>query len=1087
MPEPTPAAGGEAAAAAAAAPASIPQTAAPAEGLIATIAAAAAQRTPPPADHEPELLTPETLAAAGETELLTPSAVADQAGDPALAAAVAENAESSEGEPGRRRRRRRRRRRGKGGADQLGDSDEGEADGDGSEPPDAGAQAASAVVTVTARRTGNRPAGDRSRGAHPEPTSPATTGPGPTGSAEPVPGTETSAQPEALGALPQPSPGPAAPTSETAAEANPAAQNPAAKQADADPPLSPISAVSAPRGLPSRSVPPATSNRDPQGSRDPQANRDSQVRRDGGRDGRRDQRSQPPGSNSPVSGQVAANQPSAPPAARPARPRHDGAQRPVPSVLDRLCTFTRGILELCDPSTPSWAQPRLAELLAEIGVVPTPCTGAPHPDFHVVVGEEAAQGIAPGSISVVVSPGFSLRGDRGDLFPLRKAQVKTTAKPAEAAQPTIPEAAAPAPSSAQPEAILDEAEAERVARAELAAERAASEAKRKAADTARQQAEAKRLAAEEAKRAEREAELAAWAERDAERTAPATTRPAEAVHAVGTQERLPIAAVAETAISPESPAKQVEAVLAEAPAQAPEPVLAHAPAADAGPAETIAPSPPNELSEATTIPVEGSGPKAEPSAPTTGDARNRSRVRDASRLIQHTPEPARGRPPMRAHAREDASQAPALPLAMQTPDDLAQRPKAEGFRKLGLNEQILADVASCGYVQPTPIQEEAIPHVLAGRDLVGQAQTGTGKTAAFALPALQLLYAVESHDPPLPVGLMLCPTRELARQVHSELTKFAGQSGARAALIYGGVDMDAQFRELQRRPHLIVGTPGRIIDHMKRRTLDLSRLRFCVLDEADQMLDIGFWPDVTWIIGHTPPTRQMMLFSATFPDPVRELAEKHMREPVHVRIAPKQVTVEQVDQKYICVPHDRKNDLLAHFIETFDPPQLVVFCRTRHQTDRVAEVLKRKHMSAGAIHGDLPQSRRERTLTAFRAGELQCLVATNVAARGLDIPTVSHVVNYDIPEAPEEYVHRIGRTARNGARGVARTFITPEDGQFLTEIEKHIGLLLEEEKVPGFEPPPPPVVERTIATSVAGAPRMLKPVIGPIKLPRRRR
>ncbi len=350
---------------------------------------------------------------------------------------------------------------------------------------------------------------------------------------------------------------------------------------------------------------------------------------------------------------------------------------------------------------------------------------------------------------------------------------------------------------------------------------------------------------------------------------------------------------------------------------------------------------------------------------------------------------------------------------------------------------------------------------------------------------LQSLYSAQGQGP---VALVLCPTRELARQVHAEFTRMAGASGARAALIYGGVPMDDQMSALERLPHAVIGTPGRIIDHMRRRTLDLSRLRIAVLDEADQMLDIGFWPDVTFIISHTPPSRQMLLFSATFPDPIRVLAQKHMREPVHVRIAPAQVTVEQVDQKYIAVPRERKNELLAHFIETQNPEQLVVFCRTKHQTDRVAEVLKRKRMSAAAIHGDLPQSRRERTLAAFRARELQCLIATNVAARGLDIPTVSHVLNYDIPEAPEEYVHRIGRTARNGARGVARTFITPEDGQFLVEIEKHIGLLLEEERIEGFSvaQEDAPEVKRSIADMPVGTPRLLKPLVGGIRLGRRR-
>jgi len=426
-----------------------------------------------------------------------------------------------------------------------------------------------------------------------------------------------------------------------------------------------------------------------------------------------------------------------------------------------------------------------------------------------------------------------------------------------------------------------------------------------------------------------------------------------------------------------------------------------------------------------------------------------------------------------------------LPLVAQDADELAQRPKAEGFRSLGLADQILADLAAMGYTTPTPIQAEAIPVALAGQDLIGQAQTGTGKTAAFVLPMLQRFYTLEAQGP---VALVLCPTRELAKQVHGEFVRMAGKSGARAALVYGGVSMDDQNEALARHPHAVIGTPGRIIDHMKRHTLDLSRLHIAVLDEADQMLDIGFWPDVLWILNHTPPNRQSLLFSATMPEPIKVLAAKSMKDPVHIRIKPKQITVEEVDQKYIAVPRERKNELLAHFIDTQKPEQLVVFCRTKHQTDRVAEVLKRKRYNAGAIHGDLPQSRRERMLQQFRNGELQSLIATNVAARGLDIPTVSHVVNYDIPENPEEYVHRIGRTARNGARGVARTFITPDDGQFLLEIEKHIGLLLEEERIEGFTPEPTAEIKRTIAEMpVGGTPRLLKPLIGGIRLGRRRR
>ncbi len=632
-------------------------------------------------------------------------------------------------------------------------------------------------------------------------------------------------------------------------------------------------------------------------------------------------------------------------------------------MLDRLCTFSRGLIELCDPGTPNWAQPRLAELLAEAGVSPTPCTGLPHPDFHTVLGSIATTAVPAGHIAEVTSPGFSLRGDRGDLFPLKKAQVRI----AEGAQQPLPQSAPPV---------------------------------------------------------------------------------------------APVAPVAP--VVPAVPATPVETppvAVAVAPVAVSAPV---APAAIVMAAPVVA-APVAEVEEIT----------AEVQAPPRPEI----------------PPPAQGRDPHRRHGRESADIAPRLPLAPQIAEELAARPKAEGFRALGLNDQILADLAAVGWKEPSPIQVEGIPHVMVRKDVLGQAQTGTGKTGAFALPMLQRLYSLEREQGAPPAVLVLAPTRELARQVHSEFVKMAGASGARCALIYGGVPMDEQFRALERAPHVVIGTPGRVIDLMKRRALDLSRLEALILDEADQMLDIGFWPDIQYVVGHTPPSRQMLLFSATFPQPILDLISRHMKDPVHVRIAPKQVTVEQVDQAFIAVAQNRKNDLLDHFIERQDPPQLVVFCKTKHQTDRVAEVLKRRKKSAAAIHGDLPQSRREKTLQAFRDGELQCLIATNVAARGLDIPTVSHVVNYDVPETPEEYVHRIGRTARNGAKGVARTFITPEDGQFLLEIEKHIGLLLEEEVVDGFSNDPGAAAsgpKRILAETQPGSFQLLKPITGAIRLGRRR-
>jgi ATP-dependent RNA helicase DeaD len=484
----------------------------------------------------------------------------------------------------------------------------------------------------------------------------------------------------------------------------------------------------------------------------------------------------------------------------------------------------------------------------------------------------------------------------------------------------------------------------------------------------------------------------------------------------------------------------------------------------------------------------------EPEAATTGEADDKDQAdstsaqvdgdepsADADAVVEAAPATEK---PRRNRRGRKASKAPTLPLQPQEAEELAARPKAEGFRALGLNEQILADLVDVGYENPSPIQAAAIPVVLEGKDVIGQALTGTGKTAAFSLPALDKLYRLEGEGP---VALVLCPTRELARQVHAEVTRMAGKSGARACLVYGGVSLEDQVDALNLNPHIVIGTPGRIIDHMRRRNLDTSRMGLVVLDEADQMLDIGFLPDITYILKHTPPSRQTMLFSATMPDEIKKLASDYMSNPEHLHTMPEAATVAKVDQKYIAVDQNKKTTLLAHFIEVREPKQMVVFCKTKHQTDRVAKVLKQKDLSAGAIHGDLPQSKRERTLRDFRDGSLQCLIATNVAARGLDIPSVSHVVNYDVPETPEEYVHRIGRTGRMGKDGIARTFVTPEDGQFLLEIEKHIGLLLEEEIVEGITASTATEVKRTIAAPTKGAPRLLKPIAGGIRLGRRRR
>ena len=467
---------------------------------------------------------------------------------------------------------------------------------------------------------------------------------------------------------------------------------------------------------------------------------------------------------------------------------------------------------------------------------------------------------------------------------------------------------------------------------------------------------------------------------------------------------------------------------------------------------------------------ESESPKAATSSAAAGEAP----VKKPSTSGPVIDEPKSG-PAPRGHRKPKHLDAAPLPLEPQAEDELKGRGFAEAFGKLGLHKQIQADLHEMGFETPSPIQEQCIPLALAGNDIIGQAQTGTGKTAAFTLPIMHQLYNWSEQGP---VALILCPTRELAKQVHREFIRMAGQSAARAALVYGGVSMDDQFDALSCNPHVVIGTPGRLIDHIKRKTLDLSRLQVLVLDEADQMLDIGFLPDIEYVFKHSNPQRQCLLFSATMSDEILRITKEYQKEPAHVHVKPEVATADHVDQKFIAVDRNKKNDLLAHFIDTHNPEQLVVFCKTKAQTDRVAQVLRKKKKKAAAIHGDLPQNKRERTLQQFRDGQVHCLIATNVAARGLDIPAISHVVNYDIPENPDEYVHRIGRTGRMGASGVARTFITKDDGQFLVEIEKLIGFELEEEEIEGFTASTVKEVKRTIADTPTNTPRLLKTVGG---------
>ncbi|MEW6690386.1 MAG: DEAD/DEAH box helicase [Pseudomonadota bacterium] len=361
-----------------------------------------------------------------------------------------------------------------------------------------------------------------------------------------------------------------------------------------------------------------------------------------------------------------------------------------------------------------------------------------------------------------------------------------------------------------------------------------------------------------------------------------------------------------------------------------------------------------------------------------------------------------------------------------------------------------------GYEQPTPVQEQAIPLVLAGRDLMGGAQTGTGKTAAFALPTLQRLaqYASASASPARhPVrALVLAPTRELAIQVEQSFRDYGKHLPLRSAIVYGGADMNAQIEQLRRGVEVLVATPGRLLDHVHNKTVMFNHVSILILDEADRMLDMGFLPDIKRIIALLPPVRQNLLFSATFPDEIRNLVKTLLRNPAEVQIAARNAAAELVSHVLHPVAREKKRELLAYLIQTRALKQVLVFCGTRIGANRLAHQLRRDRIHADAIHGDKTQAEREAALDAFKAGKTAVLVATDVASRGLDIEGLPQVINFDIPHSPEDYVHRIGRTGRAGLTGEAISLAAPEDFEAFAAIEKLIKKKVERVLVPGFEP-----------------------------------
>ncbi len=359
------------------------------------------------------------------------------------------------------------------------------------------------------------------------------------------------------------------------------------------------------------------------------------------------------------------------------------------------------------------------------------------------------------------------------------------------------------------------------------------------------------------------------------------------------------------------------------------------------------------------------------------------------------------------------------------------------FNELGLSKPLLKALAEEGYTEPTPIQAQAIPSVLTGRDMLGIAQTGTGKTAAFALPILQRLAA----DPrPAPRRgcrvLVLSPTRELASQIADSVRVYGRHMGFSVAVVFGGVKYGPQVKALAAGVDILVATPGRLIDHINEKVANLSGVEVFVLDEADQMLDLGFLPPIRKVVATLPKQRQNLFFSATMPGEIGKLADELLKNPARVSVTPAATTVSKVDQRLLFIETDRKRQLLAELFVEAKMDRALVFTRTKRGADRVAKYLEVAGISAASIHGDKSQGQRERALAAFKKGEVKALVATDIAARGIDVDAVSHVVNYELPNVPEAYVHRIGRTARAGAAGVAISFCSNDERSLLKDIQK---------------------------------------------------
>ena len=370
-----------------------------------------------------------------------------------------------------------------------------------------------------------------------------------------------------------------------------------------------------------------------------------------------------------------------------------------------------------------------------------------------------------------------------------------------------------------------------------------------------------------------------------------------------------------------------------------------------------------------------------------------------------------------------------------------------GFSNLSLSAPVLDALQRASYHEPTPIQSALIPEALEGRDVIGQAQTGTGKTAAFLVPFFN---SWRDNNLPGPQAIVLAPTRELVVQVAEEAAKLSPSRHCRSLAIYGGQRIRKQLDGLKKGVAIVVGTPGRVLDHLSRGTLNLAGVRYVVLDEADRMLDIGFRPDIEKILRRCPTQRQTFLLSATVPPPVLRLVHRYMVDPVHINVSPAKVTVESIRQSYFTVDEHSKFDLLLRVLEREKVRQCIIFCERKRWAEELYRQLRQHVKRAAVMHGDLDQSLRNRIMQGFRDGKIVYLVATDVVGRGIDVRNISHVFNYDLPEDPENYVHRVGRTGRIGADGVAIAFVTPEQGRQLTNIELFINKELERDEIAGY-------------------------------------